>query len=40
MDQYEESGTEYILIEGQRGGVLLAAAAMNALLLIQKEEYI
>ena len=39
-DQYDEMNIEYITIEGESGGCMLAAAAMNALLMIQKECYI
>lgn len=40
IDQYSELSTEYITIEGEYGGCLLAAAALNALLMIQKGIYI
>ncbi|MGB0846474.1 MAG: precorrin-8X methylmutase [Thiolinea sp.] len=40
LDQYDESNTEYISITGETGGCMLAAATMNALLMIQKEIYI
>lgn len=40
MDQYDELNTEYILIEGEYGSCMLAAAAMNALLMMQKDIYI
>ena len=40
IDQYSELSTEYILIEGEYGGCMLASAALNALLLIQKEIYV
>lgn len=40
MDSYAELEIEYITIEGTIGGSMLAAAAMNALLKIQKEELV
>ncbi|MEZ5535034.1 MAG: precorrin-8X methylmutase [Thiolinea sp.] len=40
MDSYDELGIEYITIEGTIGGSMLAAAAMNALLKVQKEEFV
>lgn len=39
-NQYDDLGIEYILIEGQRGGSMLAAAAMNALLLMHHDRYV
>ena len=36
IDQYDELNTEYILVSGMYGGAMLAAAAMNALLMIQE----
>ena len=36
-DQYDDLGLEYILVDGSLGGSMLAAAAMNALLMLQKE---
>lgn len=38
--QYDDLGIEYILIAGQRGGSILAAAAMNALLLMHNDHYV
>lgn len=38
--QYDDLGIEYILIAGQRGGSILAAAAMNALLLMHNDRYV
>ncbi len=40
VDQYNELGIEYIALEGEYGGCMLAAAAMNALLMMQKDIYI
>lgn len=40
QDQYDELGMEYILLEGTIGGCLLAAAALNALLMIQQDIYV
>ena len=40
IDQYDELNTEYILIEGEYGSCMLAAAAVNALLMMQKGIYI
>lgn len=40
IDQYDELTTEYITVSGTCGGPMLAAAAMNALLMMQKEIYI
>lgn len=38
--QYDDLGIEYMLIAGQRGGSMLAAAALNALLLMHNGEYV
>ena len=40
QEHYNELGIEYILIEGRWGGVMFAAATVNALLSIQKGIYI
>lgn len=40
MDSYDELGVEYITLEGTVGGSMLAAAAVNALLKVQKGEYV
>ena len=38
-ESYDELGVEYILIEGRWGGIMFAAAAVNALLSIQQGIY-
>lgn len=40
IDSYDELGIEYITLEGTAGGSQLAAATMNALLMIQQDNYI
>lgn len=40
QDSYDELGVEYILIEGRWGGIMFAAAAVNALLSIQQGIYL
>ncbi len=40
IEQYSELNTEYIVVEGEYGGCMLAAATLNALLMIQKGIYI
>jgi precorrin-8X/cobalt-precorrin-8 methylmutase len=40
MDSYDELEIEYITLEGTIGGSMLAAAALNALLKVQKEEFV
>lgn len=40
MDSYDELEIEYITVEGTNGGSMLAAAAFNTLLRVQKEEYV
>jgi precorrin-8X/cobalt-precorrin-8 methylmutase len=39
-DQREELGLECIVVNGTRGGAVLAAAALNALLMIQQGVYV
>lgn len=39
QESYDELGVEYILIEGRWGGIMFAAAAVNALLSIQQGIY-
>lgn len=39
-DQREELGLECIVVNGTRGGGVLAAAALNALLMIQQGVYV
>lgn len=39
-DQHEELGLECIVVSGTRGGGVLAAAAMNALLMMQQGRYV
>ncbi|CAA6810443.1 MAG: Precorrin-8X methylmutase [uncultured Thiotrichaceae bacterium] len=39
-DSYDELGVEYITLEGTVGGSMLAAAAVNALLRVQKGEFV
>lgn len=40
MDSYDELEIEYITVEGTTGGSMLAAAAFNTLLRIQRKEYV
>ena len=39
QESYDELGVEYILIEGRWGGIMFAAATVNALLSIQQGIY-
>lgn len=40
MDSYDELEIEYITVEGTIGGSMLAAAALNGLLKVQREELV